>query len=376
MTTRAAVLFLLLFLYTRCPIPSPYPSPVISHSCVIVSGGFVRCWGANGSGQLGYGHTNNIGDDEMVSTCNVNLGAGVIVTQIAVREKHTCALLSNDNVRCWGANGVGQLGYRHTDNIGDDELPDSMGDVDLGLASGVTVSQIAAGDAHTCALLNNNTVRCWGANGVGQLGYRHTDNIGDDELPDSMGDVDLGLTLGVTVSQIAAGDAHTCALLNNNTVRCWGANGVGQLGYGHTDNIGDDELPDSMGDVDLGLAPGITVTQIAAGYGHTCALLSNGNVRCWGWNKYGQLGYGHTDVIGDDENPSSVANVDVEGTVTKITVIDQHSCALLAGGGLKCWGANFKGQLGYGHHFTIGNNESPASAGNLDLNTNVIDLWE
>ena len=351
------------------------------HTCAVVTGGAVRCWGRNDYGQLGYGHTNTLGDDENpASIGNVNVGG--TVTQIAIGGFHTCALLMGGTVRCWGANQYGQLGYGHTDTIGDDEKPDSVANVDLGM--GVTATQIATGGNHTCALLEaTNTVRCWGANQYGQLGYGDTDTIGDDEKPDSVASVDLGL--GVTATQIALGADHSCVLLTGGAVRCWGQNDHGQLGYGNTDTIGDDEKPDSVANVDLGM--GVTATQIALGADHSCVLLTGGAVRCWGQNDHGQLGYGHTDTIGDDEKPASIGNVYVRGSVTQIvaggglTLIPSfgqtrlevigHTCALLDTGNVRCWGNNYYGQLGYGHEDYIGDDEIPASSGNINIGGSV-----
>ena len=339
------------------------------HTCALLDTGNVRCWGGNHHGQLGYGHTNNVGDDESpASAGDVNVGR--TVTQIAVGPGHTCALLDTGNVRCWGANSRGQLGYGHRNNVGDDESPASVGDVNVG----GTVTQIAVGFEHTCALLDTGNVRCWGANSRGQLGYGHTDRIGDDESPASAGNVNVGGT--VTVTQIAAGDQHTCALLDTGNVRCWGANISGQLGYGHRNNVGDDESPASAGNVNVGGT--VTVTQIAAGDQHTCALLDTGNVRCWGANISGQLGYGHRNNVGDDESPASIGNVNVGGRVMQIAVgltISQHTCALLDTGNVRCWGANSRGQLGYGHTNWIGDDETPDSAGDLNMGVPVIKLW-
>jgi alpha-tubulin suppressor-like RCC1 family protein len=164
-----------------------------------------------------------------------------------------------------------------------------------------TVTQIVAGFGHTCVLLEGGAVRCWGFNDYGQLGYANTTWIGDNEAPASAGDVDIG----GAVTQLAANYDHTCALLTSGAVRCWGYNGIGQLGYANTENIGDDETPASAGDVDVGG----TVKQIAVGWGTSCALLANGAVRCWGNGSYGQLGYGKKLVIGDDETPASAGDV-------------------------------------------------------------------
>ena len=135
-----------------------------------------------------------------------------------------------------------------------------MGDVNVG----GHVVQISAGGSHTCALLDNGAVRCWGSNEYGQLGYPNTPNIGDDEPAGAGGDV----VLGGPAIQISAGGIMTCALLATGSVRCWGYGADGGLGYGNTNNIGDDETPASAGDVPIG---GRAV-QLSAGVA-TCALL-------------------------------------------------------------------------------------------------------
>jgi alpha-tubulin suppressor-like RCC1 family protein len=203
-------------------------------------------------------------------------------------------------------------------------------------------------------------VRCWGASEFGQLGYGNTDTIGDDETPASAGDVPLG----APALHIGAGIYHTCAVLTTRAVRCWGRNDSGQLGYGNTDTIGDDETPASEGDVDLG---GPLASALSAGFTHTCTLLRDGHVRCWGSGFWGRLGYGNTNSIGDDETPASVGDVFLGGTAIQIAAGDAHNCALLAGGNVRCWGANDAGQLGYGNTDRIGDDETPASAGPVQL---------
>ncbi len=168
---------------------------------------------------------------------------------------------------------------------------------------GASAVSLVAGETHTCALLAGGKVRCWGDPAFGRLGYANVDIIGDDEAPSSAGDV----TLGAAATALSAGE-HTCALLDGGELRCWGRAENGQLGYGNMDPIGDDETPASAGDV----AVGKKVTQIAAGKAHTCALLADGAVRCWGEGNGGKLGYGNTESIGDDETPSSAGDVDFE----------------------------------------------------------------
>ena len=144
-------------------------------------------------------------------------------------------------------------------------------------------------------------VRCWGHVTSGQLGYAATNTIGDDETPASAGPVDLGP--GRTARALATGSYHSCAVLDDGSVRCWGYGTSGQLGYASTETIGDDETPGSAGPVDLG--PGRTARAISAGSVHTCAVLDDGSVRCWGYNRQGQLGYGNEESLGDNEAPGS-----------------------------------------------------------------------
>ncbi len=367
----------------------------MAHTCALLSNGAVRCWGHNGSGQLGYGHKNQIGDDEPPRAAgNVNVGGSV--KQIAAGGNHTCALLTNGAVRCWGSGGA-HLGYGHGNNIGDDEAPAVAGDVNVGgsvkqlalgvrhtcallttgavrcwgaspqgelgygntnavlapasageLSLGGAVQQIAAGFEHSCAVLTNGGVRCWGYNSRGILGLGHTANVGDNEPP-----AQLYLA---QVKQLAAGQSHTCALFTTGAVRCWGAGATGRLGYGNTDNVGDNELP--AADVDVGAA----VQEIATGYLSTCALLGSGDVRCWGMGSY--LGYGNSNSIGDNEAPARAGVANVGGTVQQLAMGESHTCAILSRGTVRCWGGHFHGHPGVAW---IGVNEDPAAVGDVPL---------
>jgi len=317
-------------------------SSSFSHSCVLLDNAYVRCWGYNGYGQLGYGNTLNIGDNEHPFTAGtVNLVGNAI--QVSTGGYHTCALLDSGFVRCWGRNNYGQLGYGTTENVGDGEAVSSQGYVTLGGRA----TKIAAGSFHTCALLTTGKVRCWGYNADGQLGLGHTNHIGDTETVWTAGDV----SLGALAKDIVAGGDHTCALLTTSNVRCWGRNGHGQLGLGNITQIGDNEVPSSVAEVNVG---GL-VKQLSAGSLHTCAVLETGNARCWGYNGYGQLGYGNTLTIGDNETPASAGDINLGDTVLQIVAGQNnesgqnHTCALLSNGGVKCWGLNNYGQLGYGN---------------------------
>ena len=326
-------------------------------TCAIFNDGGMRCWG---DGMLGYGAQQDIGDDE-VPRIEGDVPTGGRVVQAAIGDRFICALYAEGNVRCWGLNNVGQLGYGDTMIRGDHgDTPDKLPDVQVG----GKVKQIVASSTYVCALLEGGDVRCWGSPQKGELGY--PDGVGDDETPASHDPVDVG----EPAVELAAGGNHTCALLESGRVRCWGSGIEGELGYGNVDDVGDDETPAQVGDVNVGG----TVTQIVAtGFG-TCALLEGGSVRCWGGADDGELGYGNRDNIGDDESPASAGNVVVGGTVTQLSSAIISTCALLDNGTVRCWGRGLNGVLGYGNTNDIGDDEIPAAAGNVAMGGRVVAL--
>ena len=339
-------------------------SDTSGHSCAVGAASGLRCWGFGGNGRLGYASTSTIGDDETPGSAGpVGLGAGRSAVAISAGAFHTCALVDDGSVRCWGFGADGRLGYADTASIGDDETPGSAGPVDLG--AGRTAVAISAGGGHTCAVLDDGSVRCWGFGGDGRLGYGNRQAIGDDETPASAGPVDLGA--GRSARAISAGRDHTCAILDDGSALCWGLGNDGRLGYGNTAAVGDNETPGAAGPVDLGA--GRSATAISAGFGHTCALLDDDSVRCWGYGANGRLGYAGTTNIGDAETPRAAGPVDLGAgrSASAVSAGDAHSCALLDGGGIRCWGVADHGRLGYANLTDIGDDEPPGAAGPVDL---------
>ncbi|MDD9947179.1 MAG: hypothetical protein OXU20_39435 [Myxococcales bacterium] len=169
-----------------------------------------------------------------------------------------------------------------------------------GWMAGRRAVQVTAGGSHTCALLDDASVKCWGANESGELGLEDTHARGD--APGEMGDDLPAVSLGTGRHAVAvsAGAAnHTCALLDDGSVRCWGANDFGQLGLGDVEPRGDDphEMGDELSATDLGA--GTWVVGVEAGGGYSCAVLNDGSARCWGFNGYGNLGLGDHEHRGD-----------------------------------------------------------------------------
>ncbi|MFA5775589.1 MAG: fibronectin type III domain-containing protein [Ilumatobacteraceae bacterium] len=325
-------------------------------SCVILNDSSVKCFGLGADGQLGSGSSSNIGDGVGVSvsaSAAIALGSGRTARAIATGAAHACALLDNNTIKCWGYGVDGALGYGDTTTRGITaaSMGDSLGPVDLG--NGRTARSITAGAQHTCALLDNGTVKCWGRGTSGQLGRGDTQTRGDG--PGEMGDSATAIALGSgrTAKAIAAGANHTCALLDNDSIKCWGDNSYGQLGQGNLAAIGDGVGASVSAAAAIDLGSGRSAKAIAAGDAHTCALLDDGTVKCWGSGSNGRLGSGDTVDLGDDPGEMGDALIPVSlgtgRTAIALTAGASHTCALLDNYVVKCWGNGFDGRLGYGN---------------------------
>jgi alpha-tubulin suppressor-like RCC1 family protein len=285
-----------------------------SHTCVLSSQGHVKCWGQNSEGQLGMGDTNDRGRNESTFS-DVDLG-GYRATQITANVSHTCALLENHTIRCWGNNFFGQLGLGDSENRGDD--PNEMGNnlLSADLGSSQLAVAVAAGGAFTCALLQSGAVKCWGRNEHGILGRTYCQDsdgnvglctnanyplairgygIGDGQMGDALATISLGS--GRTAASLVALNSSICAVLDNGSLKCWGANEYGQLGLGDSTDRGltSSEMGDTLSAVNLGS----TLSLLSAGDTHACAIVSGSQVKCWGYNRYGNLGLEDTTNRGD-----------------------------------------------------------------------------
>ena len=302
-------------------------------TCAILDSGQVRCWGTN-YGILGDGTEM----DRKVPTAVIDLGEAV--TSIAVGRNHACAITVSGGMKCWGGNYFGQLGNGTTVS--------SLTPVDVvGLSSGVVA--ISAGRSHTCAVTVSG-LKCWGNNSSGQLGTGPSSTTL--LIPEQV------LFLGA-VSEVSAGSSHTCAVTTaSHSVKCWGNGNRGQLGNGSTSSS---NFPDDV----MGLFGG--VSQISAGKDHTCVLLSaTGALKCWGANEYGQLGDG---TLLERSTP-----VDVLGLgsgILQIATTWDHTCALTVSNGVKCWGNNEYGALGDG---STENRLSPVNVSGLASGVESISL--
>jgi len=323
------------------------------HTAVILSDGTVKTWGSNLSGQLGLGDALNKGDGagEMGDNLSiVDLGTGRTAVRVAAGANHTVVILDDGSVKAWGNNTYGQLGQGHTNNIGDGagEMGDNLSAVDLG--TGRTAVAIAAGDNHTAVILDDGTIKVWGQNAFGQLGQGNTIQLGDDsgEMGSNLSTVNLGT--GRTAVYLAAGGGNTAVILDDGTVKVWGKNTFGQLGQGHINSIGDDsnEMGDNLLAVNLGTS--ITAIDIAVGTNHIIAILNDSTLKAWGYNNRGQLGYGHINNLGDGAGEMGDALPTLANNIKALAVAAgaNHSLAILHDGTVTGIGWNNYGQLGFG----------------------------
>jgi alpha-tubulin suppressor-like RCC1 family protein len=281
------------------------------HTCALTGSGSAYCWGDNWRGQLGNGTTNSSSVPVLVS------GLDFGVTAIDAGTYDTCAIQYN-RMKCWGQNPSGQLG---TGDITWTTTP-----VDVTVLN-QDVSEIAVGYNHACASISaTGGIKCWGDQLYGQLG----NNVMSFSASLSAVDV-IGLTSGS--ASLQSNDNTTCAILNG-AAKCWGKNTNGQLGNGST---GDSAVPVTV----FGLTSGISA--VSTGGFHTCALSTSDSVQCWGLNSSGQLGNSTT-----QSTLIPVSVLGLPGGISKIAAGGQHTCALIQDGSIWCWGENWSGQLGIG----------------------------
>ncbi len=270
-----------------------------------------------------------------------------VITDVALGRSHLC-LLRAGQVRCAGRTTPGVLGVPGFVYEGG-----AIADVPV-VDLGEEAVAIEAGSLATCALLESGAVRCWGVAGDGILGRPGAPRLGDDETPASVPPVDIR----GTAVQLAMGTGHACVLLASGDVTCWGDNGLGQLGLGSNEDIGDDETFGGHTEV---AREGETVIGIAAGGSQTCALLrrTDGSVgvRCFGFV------FRRADrtavIFGIDELARDGVDIDVgEEVVSALSIGNDHVVALTRSGSLLSWGSDVFGQLGDGGSTGVGRLEA------------------
>lgn len=312
-----------------------------NHTCALLKDGSVWCWGRNSDGQVGDGTTT-------LKAMPTKISLPGAATHVAGGGRlHTCALLADQTVACWGANSKGQLGIGSTTGStvpvpalisgvrrvsagrestcavkADDTLLCWGSIISGGATSPVqvasSVADVSVGVDHACLITTTGALECWGSNLYGELGIG---SGGDQTEPHSVSGVPDAI-------QVACGAWDTCAR-NAVGMYCWGASWAGQLGLGDTTPH---DVPQAL---DLP-----SVQFLALGYEHSSAS-AGGELYTWGRNQFGQLG----DATAVDKH--APVNISLAG-VKMMSLGTGHSCALTDAGVLLCWGHNAYGQLGDG----------------------------
>jgi len=267
------------------------------HTCAVLVDGSIACWGDNSRAELGDGTTAER------STVYVALPPGS-ATQVVAGAVFTCALMTDQTVSCWGG---------------------PSGPMTPTPVTGVTGAvQIASGHRFACARDASGGVSCWGANNAGQLGRGTLDANNDPPA----------LVSGITdATDIVGGSRFACARHANGSYSCWGNNDNGELGLGSYSNP-------KLTPVAL---PVNNIAQLALSTRHACARLVDGTVQCWGGNSRGELGTG--DFFTSAQPASTVLGIT---NAVYLASGGRHACARVADGSVLCWGQNDFGQLGTG----------------------------
>ncbi len=258
-----------------------------SHTCVVHHDRTVSCWGGNEVGQLGRG---SISDEELLAAPVAGIAE---VAQLVSGLEHTCARRYDGSVSCWGSNDNAQLGRGYLSDAEPVAAP----------LAGLDAVHIAAGRFHTCAIEASGAVNCWGHSITGT----HRDLV-----PTRVGQIDRPLHVG-------AGFMQTCAALESGRVECWSESGLTEV----------TELVEAV--------------EVTWGHFQGCARDTSGIVRCWGQNAFGELGIGYQ--TPENQSPTEVSLPDA---AARVQTTNSHSCALLDEGSLWCWGPNFNGENGDG----------------------------
>ena len=311
-----------------------------SHSCALTSSGGVVCWGKGGNGQLGNDGTSST--DAPVAVVSADGQSATLggIVQVNAGLDHSCALTAAGGVKCWGEGSKGELGNNATT---DTDAPVDVSGVG-GSGTLGNIAQISVGRNHACALTSEGGVVCWGNNDNGRLGNDCHSSCTDEDAPVVVVASDGSSNPLTGIIKIITGGHHTCALTSTGQVKCWGWGARGQLGNSSTSDV---DAPVSVVTSSTDTDPLSDIVQIDAGREHTCALTSQGTVKCWGGGSSGELGEKGTSNKDApvDVQTSSTVSTPLNG-ITKIGAGVYFSCALTSTGGVKCWGNSGNGRLG------------------------------
>lgn len=285
-----------------------------AHSCALDDIGGVHCWGDNDRGQLGTG-------DRDARFQPTQVGLPLRATRIAARFDRSCAIATDAGLYCWGDNAEGGVGQGDSYIPDEPEAADALAPLRVPLEA---VRAVGVGQGHTCAVLLDGALYCWGRNSFRELGTGEQVQLRSPERVGSDGDwLDLAL-----------GQHHGCGLKSDDSLWCWGQNTAVEDEEGAPlATLGVTELR-----VPTRIGAGTDWVVVATDTFHTCAIDRSERLFCAGRNREGQLGLPGTDFVPEFER--------VAGSFARVSVGRFFSCAVNSDGFIVCAGANESGQLG------------------------------
>lgn len=302
------------------------------HACAIRTNGSLSCWGIDEYGQLGNGDQNDLYKASPTASTSASSWKALSTggsDQFATQSGQACAIRSDDTIWCWGANDLGQLGIG---TIG------GFRTTPTSLSGGGTWKQVASSHrSHTCAIKSDDTAWCWGYDDLGQLGNGAT--AGTQTSPSAVSG-------GDTWKKITAGAYMSCGIKSDDTLWCWGADTTGQLGNGAV--AGNQISPSAIDG-------GGTWKDVSASHQFACGIKSDNTLWCWGTDGFGQLGNGAA-LTANQISPTAVTG---GGTWKSVSVGAYYTCGIKTDETAWCWGSDSFGQLGNG--VTAGNQPDPVA---------------
>lgn len=281
-------------------------------TCAIKSNGAIHCWGDGSFGQLGDGKSGV----SLVAVPVKNLPAQKTFVEVNTGQYHSCVRAQSGQVYCWGGNGSGMIG----DGTTTDRLDPTP-------ASGINGATMLSNNMTTVCAVDGTKTKCWGVFATGALA-RPTST--DHRIPmDALEDAVTSSNPITGATEVGVGGQRAC-VLQAGGVKCWGNNANGQAGAG-ANCTGSVCTPVGV----VGLASG--VVHLRVGLDHSCAIVTGGKLKCWGYNSLGQLG-----AVG----PATLTDVPIADPIVDATLGVEHTCALTSLGEVWCWGRNSESECG------------------------------